>query len=94
MTATTASAGSASTSTAVFSSWSALRERMLNEAADFLAGKSSIASYTIAVGGSTRQVTYRSITEFIAGLKFVEQMAREEIQPPAGRTYATPGGWR
>lgn len=79
-------------SATVFTSWRVLRDQMRNEAADFLGGKSAIASYTIAVGGSTRQVTYRSIAEFLAALKFVEQMAADEMQPPAGRTYATPGG--
>lgn len=76
----------------VFTSWRVLRDQMRDEAADFLAGKAGIASYTIAVGGSTRQVTYRSISEFLEALKFVEQMAAEEMQPPAGRTYAAVGG--
>lgn len=75
---------------ATFTSWTALHTAMLNAAADFFANRISVASYTVDTGGSRRQLEYRTVAEFQAGLEFVAHMAATESGSVSLRTVAVP----
>ena len=85
---------------AIFTTWQALYLAMLDIAVDFYGGHLQIAEYTMNTGTSTRQLKYRTETEFRAGLEYVKKQAQQEMSglsvltPAVGRTYAKNGGGR
>ncbi len=75
---------------ATFTSWSAVHSAMLNAAADFFSGKLQYVRYSVSDGGNNRQLEYRSVAEFTAGLEFVAAMAAREGGRGCLRTSAAP----
>ena len=75
---------------AVFTSWAALYQRMLD---DMASGHwDRVQSYSVGTGGTSRTVTYRTWADFQAQLEFVRTMAAQEGGRYHGRTYAGSGG--
>jgi hypothetical protein len=77
---------------AVFTSWSDLYQAMLDQAAEFVAGRMSVAEYTLETGGQQKTIKYRTWKEFQTGLQYVKNLADLESGAAVGRTYAAQGG--
>jgi hypothetical protein len=69
----------------VFTTWSAVYTAMLDKLAS---GDCIIGS----VGTGTKSITYKSNTEFLKMLEFVEGKANVETGAAVTRTYAKQGG--
>ena len=77
---------------AVFTSWTALREQMIDDLA--CGNWRKVSGYSLSTAGSSRSITYRSFSEFREILAWVTDQAAVESGVPAyhGRTYAADGG--
>jgi hypothetical protein len=72
-----------------FTSWTALKEKMLNDLAT--GDWAKVSSYSIGTGATTRSLTYRSLKEFMDLFREVEARAGEE-GGCCGQVVAVPGG--
>jgi hypothetical protein len=70
---------------ATFTTWAAVYTAMLNKLAS---GDTTVGS----VGTGTKTITYKSNTEFLAMLEFVEGKANAESGAFVPRTFAKQGG--
>lgn len=77
---------------AVFTTWTALREQMLDDLAS--GNWRKVSSYSLSTAGASRAITYRSFAEFRDILAWVTDQAAQESGVPAyhGRTRAGQGG--
>lgn len=71
-----------------FTSWTELRQQMLDDMAS--GNWSKVSSYSLSTAGGSRNITYRSFAEFKDMLDYVTQQAAQEAGSSSyyGRTRA------